>query len=88
MHCPKKMMDKWGAFRRWVNRDDGKVYQAGNRVLHPVEIAGYILLPIAMLSYLLTTKAGIDVSWIGWSCLATGCVIIIFDAAIRGEAAE
>ncbi len=47
-------------WRRWLNRDDGKHYQIGNRDLTAFEIIGMLLMVSAGAGYLLQDKLGLE----------------------------
>lgn len=56
-------MSRFGKFREWINRDDGRLYQAGNRSLGAVETIGLIIFVSAIALWQLHVKAGISIIW-------------------------
>ncbi|MCP4552429.1 MAG: hypothetical protein GY834_10410 [Bacteroidetes bacterium] len=62
--------------REIINKDDGKHYQIGNHNLNAKEAVGYVFLIIAMLIYLIVSKAGFQHEWLGWLSLAIGLLSI------------
>ncbi len=56
-------MSRLAKLRQWVNRDDGRLYQAGNRPLGAVETAGLLIFVSAIALWQLHVKAGISVIW-------------------------
>jgi hypothetical protein len=58
-------MSFFAKFRQWVNRDDGKVYQAGNRSLGVVETVGLLIVVGAIVLWQLHVRAGVSVMWAG-----------------------
>lgn len=70
-------MNRWRRFRQWINRDDGRFYQAANRNLNAIETIGWLFFVIAMLAYLLTKKTSMDVAWFGWFSLVTSAVLVV-----------
>lgn len=73
-------MTKWANFRRWINRDNGRLYQGGNRNLGAIEIIGWLFFIMAMLSYLFTEKASVNLAWLGWPSLVIGIILLIIGA--------
>jgi hypothetical protein len=69
-------MPKWKKFRAWINRDDGKIYRAGNKNLKWIEIVGYLFLIISVVVYLLHNKTGFNKTWIGWLSLALSVILL------------
>jgi hypothetical protein len=56
-------MSFFAKFRQWVNRDDGKFYQAGNRSLGAVETVGLLIVVGAIALWQLHVKAGLSIMW-------------------------
>jgi hypothetical protein len=71
-------MTKWKKIRTWINRDDGKMYQVGNKNFGALEIIGWFFLILALLVYTLHDKAGIESTWIGWLSFFLGLVFIVW----------
>jgi hypothetical protein len=74
-------MRKWAKVRRWINRDNGRIYQGGNCNLNAMEIIGWLFFIVSMLSYLFTEKALANLAWQGWSTLAVSVILIIIGAS-------
>jgi peptidoglycan/LPS O-acetylase OafA/YrhL len=66
--------------RRRINRDDGKLYQVGNRPLGAIVIVGLLVFVGAIALWQLHIKTGLSVVW----PLAVGCVGLFL--AIVGSA--
>jgi hypothetical protein len=49
--------------RRWVSRDDGKYYQAGNRPISGLEAIGLLVFIGAIALWQLHVKTGISSKW-------------------------
>ena len=77
-------MSKWVKVRRWINRDNGRIYQVGNRNLNAIEVMGWLFFIVAMLSHLFTEKTSANLSWLGWSSLVVGVMLMIVGAC-KGE---
>ena len=75
-------MSRFGKLRQWVNRDDGSLYQAGNRSLGVVETIGLLIFVSAIALWQLHVKAGISIIW----PLATGSLGLVL--AIIGGAGK
>jgi len=56
-------MSFFAKLRQWVNRDDGKFYQAGNRSLGAVESVGILIAIGAIGLWQLHVKAGVSIMW-------------------------
>lgn len=68
--------------RQWVNRDDGRLYQAGNRSLGAVETIVLLIFVSAIALWQLHVKAGISIIW----SLAAGSIGLVL--AIVGGACK
>lgn len=75
-------MSHFAKLRQWVNRDDGKLYQAGNRSLGAVETIGLLLFVSAIALWQIHVKAGISIIW----SLAAGSIGLVL--AIVGGAGK
>jgi hypothetical protein len=80
-------MTKFQKIRAWINRDDGKVYQIGNKNLGVSESVAYFLFILAMLVYVLHDKAGFKSTWVGWLSLVVG-IILVVQSSSKEEARE
>ncbi len=56
-------MSRFAKLRQWVNRDDGRLYQAGNRSLGAVETIGLLIFVSAIALWQLHVRAGISIIW-------------------------
>jgi len=56
-------MSFFAKLRQWVNRDDGGLYQAGNRSLGAIEIVGLLIFVGAIALWQLHVKAGVSIMW-------------------------
>ncbi len=56
-------MKFFAMLRQWVNRDDGKFYQAGNRSLGMVESIGLLIAIGAIGLWQLHAKTGASIMW-------------------------
>jgi hypothetical protein len=65
-------MRKWKGVRAWINRDDGRLYQAGNYDLDVLELIAYVCLMVSGINWLLHDKAGIESTVIGWIAFISG----------------
>jgi hypothetical protein len=68
-------MTKRAKLRRWINRDDGRIYQADNRDLGVLEALGLFFVGTSALAWFLLPKMGLSSSWAGASALA-GVVLL------------
>lgn len=75
-------MSFFAKLRQWVNRDDGRFYQAGNRSLGAVEIVGLLMFVGAIALWQLHVKAGVSIMW----SLAAGSIGLLL--AIVGGAGK
>jgi hypothetical protein len=75
-------MSFFAKLRQWVNRDDGRLYQAGNRSLGALEIVGLLIFIGALALWQLHVKAGVSILW----PLASGIVGMLL--AIVGAASN
>lgn len=73
-------MSRLGKLGQWVNRDDGRFYQAGNRSLGVVETVGLLIFVSAIALWQLHVKAGISIIW----CIVAGSIGLVL--AIVGGA--
>jgi hypothetical protein len=73
-------MGLFAKLRQWVNRDDGRLYQAGNRPLGATEIVGLLIFVAAIALWQLHVKAGVSIMW----SLASGSIGLLL--AIVGAA--
>lgn len=73
-------MSRWQRLRAWVNRDDGKMLQIGNRRLNVFELLGYLLFVLSLVIYVLHDKTGFNATWIGWAALFGGAVMVALSA--------
>jgi hypothetical protein len=71
-------MTRLTKLRAWINRDDGQMFQVGNRDLSAIETIGLLLLVSALIVKVLHDKAGFSATWIGWVCLVVGVVLVLF----------
>ena len=78
-------MTKWNKIRAWINRDDGKIYQVGNKNLGALETIGWFLLILALLVCTLHDKAGIESTWVGWLSFFLGLILLFWSAKDEGE---
>lgn len=70
--------------RKWVNRDDGGFYQAGNRDLRWHEVVGNLLFVFALGLYLIPVIADMGVrNFAVWPLLAA--LLILTRGAIAGD---
>lgn len=69
-------MSRWQRFRHRINRDDGRLYQAGNHDLGAMRVAGLGLLVAAMAFDVFHQKVGMDPTRLGWMLLpsSAGCL--------------
>lgn len=74
--------------RRWINRDDGVLYQIANRNLGGVEIAGYVLLTFSLLIGLLAAKTHLVPSWPAAPIAGASLVLLIIADALRTRRRE
>jgi hypothetical protein len=56
-------MDQFSKLRQWINRDDGKFYQAGNRSLGALEVVGLLITASSAALWQLHVKAGVSIFW-------------------------
>jgi hypothetical protein len=63
-------MGRLSKIRQWINRDDGKFYQAGNRSLGALEIVGLLVFIGSIALWQLHVKAGVSIFW----ALAAGAI--------------
>ena len=75
-------MSFFAKLRQWVNRDDGKFYQAGNRSLGALESVGIIVAIGGIGLWQLHDKAGVSIMW----AFAAGGIGLLF--AIVGGAGK
>ncbi|MCX7515402.1 hypothetical protein [Frateuria sp. STR12] len=75
-------MSRFAKLRQWVNRDDGSLYQVGNRSLGAVETIGLLIFVSAIGLWQLHVKAGISIIW----SLAAGSIGFVL--AIVGGAGK
>jgi len=74
-------MSKFEKIRAWINRDDGEMYQIGNKKLGVAEVIGYLLCIVAMLVYLLHSKVGFEQTWVGWAALIVGFCLVTWSTS-------
>jgi hypothetical protein len=67
-------MSRLAKLKQWVNRDDGRLYQTGNRSLGVVETIGLLIFVCAIALWQLHVKAGISIIW----PLAAGSIGLVF----------
>jgi len=72
-------MNRLSRFRRWINRDDGRVIHVGNTPLGILEILGYASLLVAMLLHLLRKPIGLSGKWATASVIL-GLVLLAWNA--------
>jgi hypothetical protein len=75
-------MSRFAKLRKRVNRDDGRLYQAGNRSLGAVETIGLFIFVSAIALWQLHVKTGISIIW----SLAAGSIGLVL--AIVGGAGK
>ena len=75
-------MSRFAKLRQRVNRDDGKLYQAGNRSLGAVETIGLLIFVSAIALWQLHVKTGLSIIW----SLAAGSIGLVL--AIVGGAGK
>ena len=75
-------MSRFAKLRQWINRDDGGLYQAGNRPLGAAETIGLLIFVSAIALWQLHVKAGISIIW----SLAAGSIGLVL--AIVGGAGK
>jgi hypothetical protein len=73
-------MSFFAKLRRWINRDGGKFYQAGNRSLGKVEVIGLLLGICAIGLWQLHVKAGVSIMW-AFAAGSIGLLLAIVGAA-------
>lgn len=56
-------MSRFSKLRQWVNRDDGRYYQAGNRNLSTLETIGLLICICSLFLWQLHSKIGLDSVW-------------------------
>lgn len=56
-------MSYFAKLRRWVNRDDGKLYRAGNRSLGAIETVGLLIFVVVLALWQLHAKTGVSIMW-------------------------
>lgn len=56
-------MKKLAKLRRWLNRDDGRLVQVGNRPLRALEASGLLIAIAAIPLWQLHVKTGISNGW-------------------------
>ncbi|MBN5029685.1 hypothetical protein [Stenotrophomonas maltophilia] len=72
-------MNRLSRFRRWINRDDGRLIHVGNTPLGILEILGYVSLLVAMLLHLLRKTIGLSGKWATASVIL-GLVLLVWNA--------
>jgi hypothetical protein len=70
-------MARLSKLRQWINRDDGRLYQADNRNLGALEAIGLFLVPVAAFSWFLHTKFGISSLWAFGLGFCSGLLLVI-----------
>lgn len=75
-------MSNLAKLRRWINRDDGRVYQAGNRPLSGLEATGLLIAVGAIPLWQLHVKSGISDLW-AFGVGAVGLVLVTLAGARR-----
>jgi len=50
-------------FRRWANRDDGRLFQVGNESIGATTVAGVLVLIGALILWQLHSQVGIGSGW-------------------------
>ena len=78
-------MAKRKEYKDWINRDDGKFFQIGNKDLGILEVIGYLLLVLALIIYLLHDKAGVESTWVGWLSLILGLILLFWSVKDEDE---
>ena len=56
-------MSGFSKLRQWVNRDDGRHYQVGNRDLGTLETIGYFICICSLFLWQLHSKTGVSSIW-------------------------
>lgn len=69
--------------RQWMNRDDGKLFQVGNRSIGWVESAGLLSFIGGMLLWQLHAKTGLSWMWAAASG-ALGLLLSVLGSAGKG----
>jgi hypothetical protein len=75
-------MKRLAKLRRWLNRDNGKLYRVGNRPVGILEAVGLIVVIAAIALWQVHVKAGISSVW----ALVAGAVGLAL--AILGNAGD
>ena len=70
-------MSKFKKIRAWANKDNGSVYQIGNRNLSVLEIICYFFFIAAGIVSVLHDKLGFKETWLGWAFLVTSFILVI-----------
>ena len=65
-------------FRKWINRDDGKIFQVKNENLNSVEIAGYALLVFSFISNAVKNLGIVHMPKLAVIAVAAIALIVIF----------
>lgn len=68
--------------RRWINRDDGRVYQIGNMPISGLEATGLLIAIAAIPLWQLHVKGGISDLW-AFGVGAVGLVLVTLTGARR-----
>lgn len=56
-------MGRFSKLRQWINRDDGRFYQAGNKSLGALEVVGLLIAVSSAALWQLHVKAGVNIFW-------------------------
>jgi hypothetical protein len=68
-------MNVFVKLRKWINRDDGRYYRAGNRHVGVVETVGLLLFVGALFLWQLHAKVGISSVW-SYASGAAGLLLV------------
>lgn len=77
-------MKAFAKFRHWINRDDGRLYRAGNRRVGFVEAMGLLLFIAGLLLWQVHTHLGVSVVWSYASGMAGLALVFIGNMGGRG----
>jgi hypothetical protein len=56
-------MSHLAKLRQWINRDDGRLYQAVNRSLGMIETVGLLIFVSAIVLWQIHVKTGVSIIW-------------------------
>lgn len=71
------MLSNWSELRRRINRDDGKLFQVGNRPIVWVEGAGFLLFIVGVVLKQVHAEIGLNEVW-AVTTGALGMLLCIF----------